>query len=201
MLLITGLNLDLNMLWVQCSPLKKEYKLCTGSYPCIGYSRVLCPIIRSKTAIDLEAAYRAEKYSLDPLGSGFMVTSPGFHPAGQTSSGFSFTYCIACSVRMVSSTLLPKAKLLIVECWMTPCRVKDMSHAICLAILTHESEAPKIPLLWSGSSWHMSLLHILSTLAHLIIIFHLLCIWYSAAFASIDGHHCVFVYRCVFQIA
>lgn len=68
-----------------------------------------------------KSAHRAEKYSLDPLGSGFMVTSPGFQPAGQTSSGFSCTYWMACSVRMVSSTLRPNARLLIVACWITPC--------------------------------------------------------------------------------
>lgn len=37
----------------------------------------------------------AEKYSLLSLESGFIVFSPGFHPAGQTSSGFSCTYCTA----------------------------------------------------------------------------------------------------------
>ena len=42
-------------------------------------------------------------------------------PAGQTSSGFSCTYWMACRVRMVSSTLRPKARLLMVACWMTPC--------------------------------------------------------------------------------
>lgn len=34
----------------------------------------------------------AAKYSLLPLGSGFIDLSPGFHPAGQTSSGLSWTY-------------------------------------------------------------------------------------------------------------
>ena len=33
-----------------------------------------------------------EKYSLDPLGSGFIVFSPGVQFAGQTSSGFDWTY-------------------------------------------------------------------------------------------------------------
>lgn len=33
--------------------------------------------------------YMDAKYSLLPLGSGFMDFSPGFHPAGHTSSGFS----------------------------------------------------------------------------------------------------------------
>lgn len=40
--------------------------------------------------------YTAAKYSLLSLGSGFMDFSPGFHPAGQTSSGLSCTYCKAC---------------------------------------------------------------------------------------------------------
>ena len=56
-----------------------------------------------------------------------MVTSPGFHPAGQTSSGFSCTYCTACRVRTVSSTLRPKDRLLIVECWMIPCTAEKKS--------------------------------------------------------------------------
>jgi hypothetical protein len=43
-----------------------------------------------------EPCYTAAKYSLLSLGSGFMDFSPGFHPAGQTSSGFSCTYCKAC---------------------------------------------------------------------------------------------------------
>lgn len=41
-------------------------------------------------------SYMAAKYSLLSFGSGFMDLSPGFHPAGQTSSGFSCTYCNAC---------------------------------------------------------------------------------------------------------
>lgn len=40
-------------------------------------------------------SHMAEKYSLLSLGSGFMDLSPGFHPAGHTSSGFSWTYCNA----------------------------------------------------------------------------------------------------------
>jgi len=69
----------------------------------------------------VRAAYNAAKYSLEPLGSGFMVLSPGFQPAGQTSSGFSCTYWMACRMRSVSSTLRPNARLLIVACWITPC--------------------------------------------------------------------------------
>lgn len=113
-------------------------------------------------------SHMAEKYSLLSLGSGFMDLSPGFHPAGHTSSGFSWTYCNAWEryqqlgkytktkkfpltnclfpskisqlefktrtlhpfriswscftwrVLIVSSTLRPMARLLIVECWMTP---------------------------------------------------------------------------------
>ena len=38
----------------------------------------------------------AAKYSFDPVGSGFMVFSPGFHPAGHTSSGLS---CVRASER------------------------------------------------------------------------------------------------------
>nr|AFK35660.1 unknown [Lotus japonicus] len=49
-----------------------------------------------------------------------MDFSPGFHPAGRTSSGFSCTYCKAWSVLLVSSTLLPIPRLLMVECWITP---------------------------------------------------------------------------------
>lgn len=43
--------------------------------------------------------YIAEKYSLLSLGSGFMDFSPGFHPAGQTSSGLSCTNCKACRIQ------------------------------------------------------------------------------------------------------
>lgn len=45
--------------------------------------------------------YIAAKYSLLSLGSGFMDFSPGFHPAGQTSSGFSCTYCKACKTNQI----------------------------------------------------------------------------------------------------
>lgn len=51
-------------------------------------------------------------------------------PAGQTSSGFSCTYWIACRVRMVSSTLRPKARLLMVACWMTPCVCSQQVHIL-----------------------------------------------------------------------
>ena len=82
-------------------------------------------------------AYKAAKYSLEPLGSGFMVFSPGFQPAGQTSSGFSCTYWMACRMRSVSVTLRPNARLLIVACWMTPCaqraraQVNDYRNNVC----------------------------------------------------------------------
>ena len=39
----------------------------------------------------------AEKYSLEPTGSGFMVASPGVQLAGQTSSGLDWTYWKAVS--------------------------------------------------------------------------------------------------------
>ena len=85
---------------------------------CVAYN---CKCVRRhKTRLEC-CAYKAAKYSLEPLGSGFMVFSPGFQPAGQTSSGFSCTYWMACRMRSVSSTLRPKARLLIVACWMTPC--------------------------------------------------------------------------------
>ena len=43
----------------------------------------------------IEFNYTAAKYSLLSLGSGFIDFSPGFHPAGHTSSGFSCTNCNA----------------------------------------------------------------------------------------------------------
>ena len=42
-----------------------------------------------------------------------------------TSSGFSWTYWMACRILSVSSTFLPKARLLIVACWMMPCAQKS----------------------------------------------------------------------------
>ena len=85
---------------------------------CVAY---YCKCVHwRKTRLEC-CAYKAAKYSLEPLGSGFMVFSPGFQPAGQTSSGFSCTYWMACRMRSVSSTFRPNARLLIVACWMTPC--------------------------------------------------------------------------------
>ena len=68
-----------------------------------------------------------------------MVTSPGFHPAGQTSSGFSCTYCTACRVRTVSSTLRPKDRLLMVECWMIPCTAEARRQSAVSIHRIHKS--------------------------------------------------------------
>lgn len=56
--------------------------------------------------------YMAAKYSLLPFGSGFIDFSPGFHPAGQTSSGFSCTYCKACTKNLPEETAKDQLKCL-----------------------------------------------------------------------------------------
>lgn len=56
-------------------------------------------------------------YSLEAAARPALLTlSPGFQPAGHTSSGWLCTYWMACSTRLVSSTERPKARLLMVEC-------------------------------------------------------------------------------------
>ena len=68
-----------------------------------------------------ETHSQAQKESVRGKETGSIAQAAEAQEQRGTSSGFSWTYWMACRILSVSSTFLPKARLLIVACWMMPC--------------------------------------------------------------------------------